>query len=40
MDLNFLKTYIETSLSTNFIQLSQFFAGLLILFDKKFKEKF
>ncbi len=35
VELETLKTYIETQLKTGFIQLSKFLAGTLIFFDKK-----
>ena len=35
VELETLKTYIKTHLITGFIRLSKFFAGTLILFDKK-----
>ena len=35
VELETLKTYIKTHLKIGFIQLSKFFAGALILFDKK-----
>ncbi len=35
VELETLKTYIETHLKTRFIQLSKFLVGIPILFDKK-----